>query len=258
MGRRREQPKPRRAGLAFCLLFLLLITSSALVPAGQAKDYLAPDHYERAIRAFEAMDREAFPPPGAIVFVGSSSMSLWAPTIHQDFAPLTIILRGFGGSNMHDALHYVDRIVIPYRPRAVVVYEGDNDVAEGIAPQTICATFQVFAAKVHAQLPAARIYFLSIKPSICRWPLWPRMKETNRLIRETCEEDRRLVYVDVASAMLDANGEPRRDIYLPDDLHMNHAGYAIWRSVVRPILLQAELPYEIPREHVAPAAGSTD
>ena len=256
MGRRWGRLIPRGAGLAFCLLILLGMAGHGQVPANHGKDYLDPDHYERAIRAFEAMDREAFPPPGAIVFVGSSSMSLWAPTIHQDFAPLTIILRGFGGSNMHDALHYVDRIVIPYRPRAVVVYEGDNDVAEGIAPHTICATFQVFVAKVHAQLPTARIYFLSIKPSICRWPLWPQMQEANRLIRAACEEDRRLVYVDVASAMLDASGEPRRDIYLPDNLHMNQTGYALWRAVVRPILLEAELPYEVAPPETAPATGS--
>jgi len=90
--------------------------------------------YEKEIQDFESADRKQFPPPGAIVCIGSSSMKGWHSTIVNDLAPLTIIPRGFGGSSMNDALHYVDRIVIPYKPRAVAVYEGDNDIADGISP----------------------------------------------------------------------------------------------------------------------------
>ncbi len=86
--------------------------------------------WENDIAAFEAADRIDPPPKDAIVFVGSSSIRLWK-TLSDDFSGLPVINRGFGGSCMHDTLRYADRIVIPYRPRHVVVYAGDNDIAFG-------------------------------------------------------------------------------------------------------------------------------
>ncbi len=145
---------------------------------------------------------------------------------------------------MNDALHYADRIVLPYRPRAIVLYEGDNDIAQGIKPKTIADTFRLFVDKIHGELPECRIYFLSIKPSIKRWHLWPKMKKANRLIAAACSKDERLTYVDVASGMLNDEGNPRKEIFQEDDLHMTRAGYILWQNALKPILLEAELQYE--------------
>lgn len=212
------------------------------------KDYGSPERFEKAIRAFEAKDQEEPPQSGAIVCIGSSSIRIWHETISKDLAPLTVIPRGFGGSNMNDALHYADRIVMPYKPRAVVIYEGDNDVAQGIAPKRIAATFRAFVSKVHKHLPETRIYFLSIKPSISRRKLWPQMEEANRLIADECSKGKQLIYVDVASRMLDTDGKPRKDIFQSDNLHMRRSGYVIWRDVLRPILVKMELPFEAQKD----------
>src|SRR5687767_15921673 len=109
-------------------------------------------------------------------------MAGWHSTIKQDLAPLPVIPRGFGGSNMNDALHYVDRVVTRYRPRAVVIYEGDNDIGMGIAPERVRDTFVKFVNSVHRQLPETRIYVISIKPSPKRWELWGKVVEANRLL----------------------------------------------------------------------------
>lgn len=212
--------------------------------AGGDKKYGCPTRFEGAVQGFEAADKKRPPQQGGIVCVGSSSMRGWHETIHDDLAPLTVIPRGFGGSNMNDALYYADRIVLPYKPRAVVVYEGDNDVAQGIPPQKIADTFQAFARGVHKELPECRLYVLAIKPSIKRWHMWPSMKEANALITAVCEKDRRLTFVDVASGMLDEEGKPREDIFSKDNLHMNRGGYVIWRDILRPILVKSELRYE--------------
>lgn len=204
-----------------------------------------PARFEESIQRFEAADGEQPPPMGAIVCIGSSSIRGWHETIQSDLAPLTIIPRGFGGSNMNDALHYADRIVLPYRPRAIVLYEGDNDIAQGIKPKTIADTFRLFVEKIQDELPECRIYFLSIKPSIKRWHLWPKMKKANRLIAAACSEDKQLTYVDVASTMLDDEGNPRVEIFQEDDLHMTRAGYILWQSALKPILIDAELQYEL-------------
>jgi lysophospholipase L1-like esterase len=230
--------------LATCLVLLWSVSCLAESPKGEGKDSITPGRFEKEIQAFEARDRQQPPPTGAVVCIGSSSMKGWHPTIAEDLAPLTVIPRGFGGSGMNDALRYVDRIVIAYKPRAVVLYEGDNDIAGGMAPARIVETFRVFVEKVHKELPETRVYVLSIKPSISRWKLWPRMKEANHLLAQECSKDKRLIYVDVAGVMLDGNGEPRKEIFKKDNLHMTRAGYELWRDVLKPVLIKAELPFE--------------
>jgi lysophospholipase L1-like esterase len=217
------------------------------------KAYPDPSRFEHAIKTFEESDRVNPPPQGAIVCIGSSSIRFWHNNIRSDLAPLTIVPRGFGGSMMNDALAFAGRIVMPYRPRAVVVYEGDNDIAGGILPQTIRDAFKAFVDKVHNGNPEIRIYFLSIKPSPSRWALWPRMKEANRLVAEVCARDARLTYVDVAAGMLDADGQVREDIFLEDKLHMNRKGYMIWRDILGPVLHKAERRYEPKRGAAADA-----
>jgi lysophospholipase L1-like esterase len=213
--------------------------AAALIP----KPYPDPARFEKAIRAFEAADAKLTPPPGGIVCVGSSSMAGWHATLKQDLAPLPVIGRGFGGSNMNDALHFVDRVVTRYRPRAVVLYEGDNDLAQGVPPEKIRDTFVAFAAAVHRQLPDTRIYVLSIKPSPARWALWARTLEANRLLQAACAADaKRLNYVSIVEPMLGPDGQPLAAIFKTDRLHMTAKGYALWRDVLRPVLMKHEAP----------------
>lgn len=216
-------------------------------PAAQAANdgtYPNPTRFESSIRAFEKQDKVTTPPADAIVCTGSSSMRKWHGTIHEDLSPLTVIARGFGGSTMNDLLHYCDRVIIRYQPRAVVIYEGDNDTAAKVSPEKIRDTFIKLAKKIHHKLPKTRIYFLAIKPSVARKRLWPAAKRTNELIAAVCARDKRMTYVDVASPMFDNKGELRQDIFIKDMLHMNRQGYEIWRAVVRPILLERELQFE--------------
>lgn len=223
---------------------LSIVSSASESGTAKEKAYPNPKRFEKAIQAFEADDKKDRPPPGAIVCIGSSSMRGWHKTIKDDLAPLTVVPRGFGGSTMNDALHYAKRIVIPYEPRAIVIYEGDNDIAAGITPEKVRDTFRAFAKEVHRSLPGARLYFLSIKPSIRRRRLWPEMKKANGLVAKECSQNKWMTFVDVASPMLDAAGHVKKDIFKADDLHMNEEGYAIWRKVVRAVLMPTELAFE--------------
>ena len=232
------------AGLIFLAQFASQPCRAQKTGVDDEKQYGSPSRFENSIKRFETKDKAQAPPQGGIVCVGSSSVRGWHATIQQDLAPLFIIPRGFGGSNMNDALHYLDRVVLRYKPRAIVVYEGDNDIAQGISPKKITATFQAFVSKVHHDLPDCRIYFLAIKPSIRRWTLWPKMQQANQSIAAACAHNKRLTYVDVASGMLDSNGQPRPEIFMKDKLHMTRAGYLIWRDALRPVLMQAELRFE--------------
>jgi len=227
------------------LFLLLLVPAPAAAGEPRAADgdlaadrgmYPDPRRFESEIRAFADEDRASPPPKGALLCVGSSSIRMWHPTIREDLAPATVIPRGFGGSTMLDLLYYANRIVVPYEPRAILVYEGDNDIDEGVSSEAIRLLFDAFALAVRSALPETRIYLLSIKPSPARWHLWDRMKEANRLLRSACEEDERLFFIDVAARMLDDKANPRAELFLEDGLHLNEAGYALWREEVRAIL----------------------
>jgi lysophospholipase L1-like esterase len=193
------------------------------------------DHWEETIRAFEAGDKRDFPAPGAIVFIGSSSILGWR-SLSEDFKGLRVINRGFGGSQMADALQYVNRIVIPYRPSRVVLYEGDNDIAHKKSPETVACEFRLFLQKIHKSLPGTLVYFLSIKPSPARWKLWDSMREANELIRDICSETAAAEYIDVGSPLLDKEGKPRSELYRKDGLHLRPAGYQLWTAAIRPFL----------------------
>jgi lysophospholipase L1-like esterase len=202
-----------------------------------------PATFERQIAAFERADRLNPPKPGVIVFTGSSSIRFW-DTLANDMKPLDAINRGFGGSQIAQVNQYASRIVLPYQPRAVVLYAGDNDLAFPWlkTPEQVLTDFKQFVETVHAQLPETWIYFVSIKPSLRRWAGWQKIKKTNQLIEEYTRTQPRVQFIDVDSAMLDAQGKPRPELFRKDGLHMNAQGYAIWTSIIKPVLLSRFAP----------------
>lgn len=193
--------------------------------------------FEPVMVQFEEQDRLNPPPKNAILFVGSSSIRVWHD-LEEQFSDLPIIERGFGGSHMSDLLRYASRIVIPYEPRLVVVYEGDNDIAAGKPPERVAGQFQKLIERVREEVPEARFAFISIKPSGDRREFMPVMDEANRLIQEIAAQDAGVSYVDVWTPMLDERGEPRHELFLEDSLHLNQEGYELWRQVIAPHLYE--------------------
>src|SRR5262249_10306717 len=153
------------------------------------------------------------PREGAIVFVGGSSIRFWR-TLADDMKPLEVVNRGFGGAQMPHVVFYASRIVIPYRPRGVVVYAGANDLGwptrrQDATPETVLRDFQELVSLVHARLPDAWIYFISINPEPARWKQWPSMRQANQLVSRYAQTLEHVEYLDVSSRMLEADGKPR-------------------------------------------------
>lgn len=212
--------------LTALLAGLCLAASAGNLPAAVAQ-------WEPEIRAFENRDRTNPPPQDAVLFLGSSSIRKWS-ALAKDFPGMRVINRGFGGSQIDDSTAFASRIVFPYHPRIIVFYAGDNDLAAGKSPDQVVAEYTNFVATIHAQLPATRIVFLSIKASPARWNLNEKMAETNRRIAAMKESW--LAYVDVDSLMLGADGKPRKDLFLKDGLHPNEKAYRLWAAKIRPLL----------------------
>ena len=190
--------------------------------------------WEDDIKKFEAADREHPPAPGGIVFVGSSSIRLW--DLEKSFPDRPVINRGFGGSAMADVAAFADRIVVPYKPKTVVIYSGDNDLANGKSPAQVVGDFQAAVQKIQAALPETRIVVIAIKPSKARWNLAETMREANGWMRAVVDSDPHLAYADVHQAMLTADGKLREELFVADGLHLNAAGYELWTSIVGPLL----------------------
>jgi lysophospholipase L1-like esterase len=181
--------------------------------------------------AFERADRQKPVPPGGVIFVGSSSIRLW-DGLETQFDGQRVVKRGFGGARLSDCSAYLDRLVLAYRPRLVVLYAGDNDLANGRSPQAVLQSYIDFVEGVHRKLPETRIAYISIKPSPAREALLPRIRETNALIRRHNVGDERLDYIDVFSPMLDSNGRPRTELFRADRLHLDEEGYGLWREII--------------------------
>lgn len=201
--------------------------------------YTAPEpgRWDAEIRAFERQDAREAPPRDGVVFIGSSSIALWQDA-QRDFPFIPLIRRGFGGSIIEESTHYADRIVIPYAPRLVVFYAGDNDLAHGKTSDEVFADFKAFTEKVWGSLPTTKIAFVSIKFSPCRWHLKDEITRANKLIREYTETDKRLFFVDLSPVLLNEDGEPRKELYVEDMLHPNREGYKAWTSILAPFLRQ--------------------
>jgi len=236
---------PMKSRLAGFVAALMLLSNAcapaaptpATKPAGTRHASTAPfsARWEKDIVAFEKADKENPPPRGAILFIGSSSTLRWK-TLAKDFPEYKVINRGFGGSVISDATYFADRIVIPYRPRLIVLQAGSNDIALKKSPEQVAEDFKQFVNKVRAALPQTRIAYASINPAASRWDQRERQQKANQLIRDYIEHGENLDYIDLWSCFLSPEGTPRDDLFGADRLHNNAEGYKIRAAVVRPHL----------------------
>src|SRR5262245_32023382 len=188
--------------------------------------------YESEVRELERDRTRRGLPNHAAVFYGSSSIRLWT-TLAEDLGDLRVVNIGFGGSTLEACVWFFDRLVLPTRPASLVVYAGDNDLGDGRTPNQVVGSFKQLVGTVERSLPRIPFGYMSIKPSPARAALMNQIVETNDAIRQEVMRHAAAFYIDVFTPMLDPNGEPRRDLFLADGLHLSRAGYHLWAVVLR-------------------------
>jgi lysophospholipase L1-like esterase len=192
-----------------------------------------------AIQAFKKADSVDFPPLNVIVFTGSSSIAMWK-NIDSAFPGYTVINRGFGGSTLPDVIRYADEVIFAYKPKQIIIYCGDNDLAsaDSVTAQVVFRRFRQLFSLIRSRMPHVDIDYISIKPSPSRAHLLPKVRQANSLIKAYLEKKRNAHYINIYHAMLNKMGQPREDLFLEDRLHMKPAGYAIWQKRIQPYLLK--------------------
>lgn len=203
-----------------------------------------PARFEKEIAAFENEDRASPPPVGGALFVGSSSIRYW--DVVGAFPGMPAIKRGFGGSHVSDNIHFANRIVFPYRPRLIVFYAGDADVAANKTADQIASDYRAFVTLVHEKLPRTTIVIVGVKPSPAHWSRIETIRRANALIRNIVATDPRLAYADVEHPLIGVDGKPRPDFYVENGLNLSEHGYAAWTAALRPLI---EKSWTEAREH---------
>ncbi len=212
---------------------LLSVVASCLLVSAVGAEPANP-RWEKPITAIEAREAATPPPAGGILFTGSSSIRMWS-SLAEDFPGKPVINRGFGGSQLSDLITYFDRVIMPARPSRIVVYSGTNDISAGEPVEQVFADLATLCGMIRRDLPETTIAVISCAPNPARWNQREKQETFNTLVTAYCARYGH-DYIDVWTPMLGEDGTPSRDIYLEDRLHMNAAGYAIWREVVGPYL----------------------
>lgn len=221
----------RRAALVAMAVALTIELGVAQTPSDPSLE----QELSTEVARFVQSDRLSPPAPCQVLFVGSSSIARWKDTLAADMAPMPVINRGFGGSHIEYVNRWFDQIVAPYRPRAIVFYAGENDIDAGKSVDRVIADFDEFMRRKTQALGNTPVYFISLKPSKLRFAELPLQSQVNDAIRTRASGRSDLHYIDVASEMLE-KGRPK-ELFGPDALHMNAAGYQVWTRAVRAALL---------------------
>ncbi|MCX6889315.1 MAG: GDSL-type esterase/lipase family protein [Verrucomicrobia bacterium] len=228
------------------LLCTFLLASSAVFAADEVlSDKSSPSKVLALYQKVLAAAQKEPPAPGSVICIGSSHMQLWKG-VKEDLAPLTVHNYGIGGSRMtHAADLFIDNLAIPFKPRAVILYEGSNDINAGTQPEEVLANFRKPYGKLHASLPQARLYVLGVVPSPGkRFEKIADLRKTNELLAKECATQPWMKFIDVTEPLIGADGKPREELFKPGDIHMLPAGYAVWKSVIAPVIVPAEKPFE--------------
>jgi lysophospholipase L1-like esterase len=212
-------------------LLALVVLAIPFVAVADPADDARAAKWEKEIAGLERKQAAAKTENGGVVFAGSSTIRMW--DVAKAFSDLKPINSGFGGSEVRDSTRFADRIIINHEPRAIVFYAGDNDINSGRTPEQVAADFKAFAETIHKKLPKTKIYFISIKPSLLRAKQFEKQQTANKLIKESCDRDDRLAFIDVVKPLQTDDGKARGDLLGLDGLHLNAKGYEVLNEAVR-------------------------
>ncbi len=194
----------------------------------------AQDHFSQQVETIsEKSSAKSLDAP--VIFIGSSSIRMWK-TLDQDFPELPILNHGFGGSEYSDLILHQEQLIEEFEPSMVVVYAGDNDIANGKEPLAVAEEAEVFVDGLRRIANGAPVIVMSAKPSIARWELKEKYIELNSRLDTLVSAMEHAVFVDVWAPMLNRKGEVNKNLFIEDGLHMNEKGYEIWKNALKPFL----------------------
>lgn len=219
-------------------LLLIALTLFQMHCASPVSRYRAEASvWEPAIEELEMRNRTETHPDDAVLFVGSSSIRLWE-TIEEDLPGYHPIQRGYGGAKWSDVAVFAERLIYPHRFQALVMFVA-NDISgspDDKSPREVMRLFRYTLETVRRKYPDVPVFFVGITPTRSRWAAWPEIRLVNEMARELAERQDNLYYISTADAFLNANWQPREELFREDQLHLNREGYRVWAERIRTAL----------------------
>lgn len=190
------------------------------------------DYFYEEVEELKENKFALLPCPNRTVFYGSSSFRLWN-NMEENLNRKDIINLGFGGSTLEAANFYFESLVIPFQPKSIVFYGGDNDIGNGDTPEIIAQNLFKFLRKIETHVGSNYPFtFVSIKPSVERAHMIPDIQKSNKLIQNELAKWPNKHYIDIHFEMLNNDGTVREELFIEDGLHMNQLGYDIWTKAI--------------------------
>jgi lysophospholipase L1-like esterase len=149
--------------------------------------------------------------------------------------PYNVIQRGYGGAKLSDYAVYAERIFSPLPGRALVMFVA-NDITgsdNDKSPEEVKKLFLNVVKTFRKSHPGDPVFWIAITPTSSRWKAWPKIREANELIRQTCEKGHNLYFISTDFAFLNEKGEPRDEYFIADKLHLNQEGYMVWTEIIK-------------------------
>ena len=213
------------------LRILLIFLFSLLLSALHAQEQKDPARFKEEVTVLTADDK-SINKTNLILFTGSSSIRVWKD-LQTCFPKKNVLNRGFGGSEMSDLVYYFDQLILPYQPKQIFIYEGDNDTNSGKSPEQILADADRILSRIRSEVsPTVEILFIAAKPSVARSSLKEQYLKFNSELKAWTEKQKNVKFIDVWTPMMDKTGNVQSDLFVDDNLHMNEKGYAIWKKVI--------------------------
>jgi len=211
-----------KKSVLFFLIFIIGLT------AGFAQQH----PFEGEVRSLSARLDSIGWNPGGTVVTGSSTIKMWRslPEISSGEAVLNT---GFGGSKAADLERYLFPLVLKFDPKRVFIYEGDNDLWADVPVQEILNSLKQIVTRIHLVDPRIEIILIGAKPSPSRWAKKETYQTFNQLLKAYCDREEQVTYLHTWNALTDAQGNPRPELYIQDQLHLNSAGYMIWNGIFK-------------------------
>ena len=213
--------------------------------------------FEDRVLAYESVPVET----GKILFYGHSLFTRcsWntlagkpnpklADEVRMKDGSLAIVNHGFGTSTAEELLYFYDRMVRPYKPRALVLATEGNDVGLGYSAKEIMEIEARIIDWALADFPGIKIYCFSATPTVKHKGeknVATRIRdEYNEILEDYCRRKENCTYVSLVHAPFYFESpedvgdydKVREDIFVADRTHLNPEGYYMFMDFIRELL----------------------
>ncbi len=180
---------------------------------------------------------------GAVVFLGDSITEGWS-TLAQDFPNIKVANRGIGGDITSGVLYRLKADVLSLNPAAIVLLIGTNDVGEGDEGEDVAANIRLILLAIKDYNPKLKVIVCKVMPRADgnRAIYTEKIQKANSLVEQFVKSEPNFALCDTWGIYTDEKGNQISEDFRPDHLHLNAAGYAVWKKALEPVMAKLHLP----------------